>query len=49
MNVIGFLKVALLALVLQGYAANVLAALNIQHWTTAEGSEVTLLKITHCR
>lgn len=40
MNVIGFLKVAVVALVLQSYAVNVLAALNIQHWTTAEGSEV---------
>lgn len=40
MNVFGFFKTVLLALLLQGYAASVWAALNIQHWTTAEGSEV---------
>lgn len=40
MNVFGFFKTVLLALLLQGYAASVWAALNIQHWTTPEGSEV---------
>lgn len=40
MNVFGFFKTVLLALLLQGYAVSVWAALNIQHWTTAEGSEV---------
>jgi zinc protease len=40
MKVLNFLKVPLLALLLQSYAANALAALNIQHWTTAKGSEV---------
>lgn len=40
MNVFGFFKTVVLALLLQGYAVSVWAALNIQHWTTAEGSEV---------
>lgn len=44
MNVFGFFKTVLLALLLQGYAASVWAALNIQHWTTPEGSEVYFIE-----
>lgn len=40
MNVFALFKTVLLALALQAYAASVFAALNIQHWTTPEGSEV---------
>lgn len=40
MNVLHGFKIALLALLLQGHALSVLAALNIQHWTTAQGTAV---------
>lgn len=40
MNVFVLFRTVLLALLLQTYAVSVLADLNIQHWTTAEGSEV---------
>lgn len=40
MNVFVLVRTVLLALALQVYAISVFAALNIQHWTTAEGSEV---------
>lgn len=40
MNRSGFLKAGLLVLLIQGWAIQAFAALNIQHWTTAEGSEV---------
>lgn len=40
MKAFKYLNITLLALLLQSYAANVLAGLNIQHWTTAQGSEV---------
>ena len=38
MKILNCLKIALLALLLQSYA--VFAGVNIQHWTTAQGSEV---------
>ncbi|KQT38008.1 pitrilysin family protein [Methylophilus sp. Leaf414] len=40
MKAFKYLKITLLALLLQSHAINVLAGLNIQHWTTAQGSEV---------
>lgn len=40
MNALNFLKITLLALLLQSYAVGVLAGVNIQHWTTAQGSDV---------
>ncbi len=40
MKAFKYLNITLLALLLQCYAVNVLAGLNIQHWTTAQGSEV---------
>jgi len=40
MNVFVLFRTVLLALALQAYTASVFAALNIQHWTTPEGSEV---------
>ena len=40
MKAFKYLKIMLLALLLQSHANSVLAGLNIQHWTTAQGSEV---------
>jgi zinc protease len=40
MNALNFFKTTLLALLLQGYALQALAGLNIQHWTTSHGSAV---------
>jgi zinc protease len=40
MNALNFLRTTLLALLLQGYALQALAGLNIQHWTTSHGSAV---------
>ncbi len=40
MKALTYLKITLLAVLLQGHAVNVLAGLNIQHWTTSQGSEV---------
>lgn len=40
MKALTYLKITLLAVLLQAHAVNVLAGLNIQHWTTSQGSEV---------
>jgi zinc protease len=40
MKAFKYLKITVLALLLQSHAIDVLAGLNIQHWTTAQGSEV---------
>lgn len=40
MNALNVLKITVLALLLQGHAIHALAGLNIQHWTTSQGSEV---------
>mgnify|MGYP003575176228 CR=1 FL=1 len=40
MQVLNLLKITVLALLLQSYAVNAVAGLNIQYWTTTRGSEV---------
>ncbi|MGP1715956.1 MAG: M16 family metallopeptidase [Methylophilus sp.] len=40
MNALNVLKITVLALLLQSHAIHALAGLNIQHWTTSQGSEV---------
>lgn len=40
MNAFTYFRITVLAVLLQGYAMSALAGLNIQHWTTVQGSEV---------